>query len=125
MIKCYHRFDQNFQPSANQYSANIATTDSFSEPLWFANFGAFAHCTQAVENLQYRTSIDGKEKLVVGNGATLNINAIGKSSFTSSSTSFYLNDILYSPFLTEIYLVSQNSLVTIIVFLNSILTLAL
>lgn len=93
----------------------MTTTDSFPEPMWFADSGVTNHCTLVVENLQHRSSYEGNDKLLVGNGAELNINALRNSSF-ASSYKFQLNDILYTPAIAK-NILSQNSQRIIIVYL--------
>lgn len=70
---------------------------------WYVDSGATNHITNVMNNLQLSAPYSGNEQVAVGNGNQLPIHSIGKSSLpsTHSSTSLFLNNILYVPKITK------------------------
>lgn len=51
--------------------------------IQYYDFGMSHHCTPAMEDLEVKADYEGNDKVLVGNGAGLNISSIGHSDFIS------------------------------------------
>jgi hypothetical protein len=67
------------------------------EDHWLANSGANIHITPDLDKLTIRQPYKGNEVVAVGNGSGLGISHTGSSSFPTSNSLLYLNDILHCP----------------------------
>jgi len=96
-------------PQANHLlssSHNPATSDG----SWFPDSGATNHLTNAQPFQNMTSPYSGPGKVLVGNGSTLDISAIGSSTLPSTGKPLLLNNLLYTPAVTKNLLsVSQFS----------------
>lgn len=90
-LKCYNRFDNNYQ-SSQTYTSVLVTDETGEE--WFPDSGASAHITSSVNNLQEAHSYEGNDVVMVGNGAYLPVTHIGSTTLNSSSGTLSLNEVL-------------------------------
>ena len=85
-------------------SAFIATPNTVLDPSWYRDSGASNHITSDAQNISQRSDYTGNDKLIVGNGAKLNISHVGSSiisSHTIPQTPLFLNNILHVPSITK------------------------
>ena len=65
-------------------TAMVATTLEFTyDSNWYPDSGATNHITPDIHNLMNKTEFVGQDKIMMGNGTSLNIKHIGQSSFQS------------------------------------------
>ena len=94
--QCYYRFDPSFQglfsflngflsaQDSSRMTAMVATTLEFTyDSNWYPDSGATNHITPDIHNLMNKTEFVGQDKIMMGNGTSLNIKHIGQSSFQS------------------------------------------
>ena len=94
-IKCYNRFDNNYQsPEVTQAFSSLHITDE-SGREWLPDSAATAHVTPSTTNLQSATPYGGNDTVMVGDGAFLPITHVGST--TISSGKLPLNDVLVCP----------------------------
>lgn len=79
VLKCYNRFDKNYQ-SAEIYAS-----------------GASAHVTSSAQNLQTAHPYNGKDTVMVGDGAFIPITHVGSTAITTPSCNIHLNEVLVCP----------------------------
>lgn len=91
-LKCYNRFDNNFQPPAAFSSLRVA-----DDRDWVPDSGATAHITSSAANLQGVHPYEGNDAIMVGDGAYLPITHVGSATITSSSGNIPLNEVLICP----------------------------
>jgi histone deacetylase 1/2 len=96
--KCYHRFDVTYRDNAVKTSnlhGLMATTGAVSPPDWHPDTGATHHLTNNMANLNLRSEdYTGSDRVLVGDGAGLQISQIGSSILTPFETPFVLKQIL-------------------------------
>ncbi|KAL0874896.1 hypothetical protein Bca101_024601 [Brassica carinata] len=83
-LKCYNRFDNNYQPP-QAYSSMRLTDDSGKE--WYPDSGATDHVTSSTGNLQTAHPYEGNETIMVGDGAYLPITHVGSTTISSQTES--------------------------------------
>ncbi|CAL9028341.1 unnamed protein product, partial [Prunus brigantina] len=95
---CRYRYDR-----PNDASAHIASfpTSNSDFSTWFPDTSATHHVTPDIANLSIANSYIGPDQLKVGNGNGLSITHVGSSSFSSSTGSFHLSNILHVPDITK------------------------
>jgi gag-polypeptide of LTR copia-type len=105
---CWHRYDPDpayphHIPSASTPQAYIAQPSHVlgSTSEWILDSGATNHATNDINNLSSFYNYDGGDVLQIGNGAGLEIQNIGSSSISLSSTFVRLQDILHVPNFTK------------------------
>jgi Reverse transcriptase (RNA-dependent DNA polymerase)/gag-polypeptide of LTR copia-type len=107
---CWYRYDPDPAyphpiPSASASSpqAYIAQPSHVvgSTSEWILDSGATNHVTNDINNLSSFYNYDGADVLQIGNGAGLEIQNIGSSSISLSSTFVLLKDILHVPKFTK------------------------
>lgn len=82
----------------------VATIEFAFDSSWYLDYGAKNHVTLDIQNLMNKIEFIGQDKIVMGNGTSLNIKLhIGQSSFQSQFTSKFLslNFILHVPFIAN------------------------
>lgn len=94
VLKCYNRFDNNYQSPAAFNSMH--TTDE-SERDWYPNSGATEHVMASPQNLQTAQPYEDNDTVMVGDGAYLRITHVGASNVTSSTGNIPLNEVLVCP----------------------------
>ena len=92
-LKCFHRFDMNFQnsQSSSKGFVGVTTTDS-----WFLDSGATNHVTTDGKSLNAKTEYSGISKLSIGDGSQLSISHIRNIKLPTSQP-LMLRDILLVP----------------------------
>ncbi|KAM2253909.1 hypothetical protein ACFX1S_008245 [Malus domestica] len=80
---------------STQNSGEVATTDS-----WVVDTGASHHMTPDVTVLNRATPYEGTEKIIVGNGESLEVTHIGNGILQTQSHALHLKQILHVPLLT-------------------------
>ncbi|KAL5574882.1 hypothetical protein UlMin_016581 [Ulmus minor] len=108
VIKCYYRFDQNFQgktpfDQAPTEALIAIAQNTATDKNWYPDSGATNHVTKDIQNLSCGTNYNGTQKIHMGNGKGLFIKHIGKTTIPSSfySHSLSLNNILHVPSITK------------------------
>jgi hypothetical protein len=103
-LDCFHRMDYSYQGRhpPNQLAAMVAHTNTtIDEQEWLADSGANTHVTNELNNLTLQQPFQGRDSVVVGNGAGLAIENTGSSIFQPSQpcfkSDFHFNDILHCP----------------------------
>ena len=106
----WHIMDESFQPtsfstsSSNNYKTTVcmATPDIMIDPSWYADSGATNHVTVEMNNLSLKKPYEGHEKLMIGNGKSLDITHIGHSYLPIPyAKSLHLKNILGVPKITK------------------------
>lgn len=96
-MKCYNRFDQNYQgPTNNNNNSFFASTESVGTLEWLFDSGA-NHITTNANNLNKKIEYRGGEKLVAGNGQELPIYNTGTFVLHSNNGIINLKNILHVP----------------------------
>lgn len=100
-LYCWHGFDQNFHPSANnQCAAMVASTSQSGDEGWFMDTGATHHVTPDLTNMTSTNPIAGSDKLFVGNGTGLSNSNIGNSVISCSLRPLHLKNVLHVTWIT-------------------------
>ena len=122
MVRCYHRFDINFQgynlnmdtvqtnkPNAkNPVQAMMASPSTISNEAWFFDTSAIHHLPQSVDTLSNVRPYMGNDKVIVGNGKHLRILHTNTTLFDSSFKTFQLRQVLHVSYIaTNLIRVSQ------------------
>ncbi|CAA7031738.1 unnamed protein product [Microthlaspi erraticum] len=94
-IKCYNRFDNNYQ-EANQATAFTSLPVADGKE-WYPDSGATAHITSSTNNLQSAAKYEGNDTVMVADGAYLPITHVGSSALASPTSMIPLNDVLVCP----------------------------
>lgn len=92
-LKCYNRFDNNFQPPAAA-AYNFVRVD---DQDWVPDSGATAHITSSAANLQGVHLYEGADAVMVGDGAYLPITHVGAATIATPSGNIPLNEVLLCP----------------------------
>lgn len=79
-IKCYNRFDNNFQ--VPQAFSSLRVSD---DKEWYPDSGATAHVTSSTSHLQGVHPYEGRDAVMVGDGAYLPITHVGSATISSGS----------------------------------------
>lgn len=93
-LKCYNRFDNNYQ--SNAAFTSLRLTDENGKE-WIADSGATAHVTSSSANLREVHPYEGNDVIMVGDGAYLPITHTGSAAIASASGTLSLTDILVCP----------------------------
>ena len=93
-LKCYNRFDNNYQPT-EAFSSMRLTDDSCKE--WYPDSGATDHITSSTDHLQTAHPYEGNETVMVGDGAYMPITHVGATTIASQTGNITLNDVLVCP----------------------------
>lgn len=109
VMKCWHRFDENFVP--NEKYAGAAATSYGADSNWYVDTGATDHITGDLERLAVHDQYRGHDQIHTASGAGMNISRIGYSTVPTHNRDLKLNNILYVPQVTK-NLVSVHKLAT-------------
>lgn len=93
-LKCYNRFDNNYQGAAAYASLRVADENGRE---WYPDFGVSAHVTSSTKNLQEAPPYEGSDVVMVGDVAFLPITHVGSAAISSSSCTLSLTDVLVCP----------------------------
>ena len=102
--------DDNFQPTSSSTSSNnnykttiyMAIQDIVIDSSWYADSGAINHVTIEMNNLSLKKPYEEQDKLMIGNGKSLNITHIGHSYLPIPYVkSLHLTNILRVPKITK------------------------
>jgi histone deacetylase 1/2 len=105
-IECDHRYDKSYTGSnysntnvekQGTHSAFLASPYNTQDYEWYFDSGASNHVTHQADKFQELTENNGKNSLIVGNGAKLEIVASGSSKLKNLN----LHDVLYVPQITK------------------------
>ncbi|KAL9431979.1 hypothetical protein AB3S75_027064 [Citrus x aurantiifolia] len=93
-------------PNRNPKSAYLANMEGPADANWYLDSGAIHHLTNDINNMHVSEAFTGISKLVVGNGAGLDITHIGSAALkphnsNNVSLTLKLNDILLVPRITK------------------------
>ncbi|XP_010437411.1 PREDICTED: uncharacterized protein LOC104721185 isoform X2 [Camelina sativa] len=81
-IKCYNRFDNNYQTEVPvQAFASLQVSDD-SGREWHPNSAATAHITSSTSGLQEAKAYEGNDAVMVGDGAYLPIKHVGSTTIS-------------------------------------------
>lgn len=105
-VKCYNRFDQDYQSPGNTHTALAAMKLSDHSQLngqeWYPDSAASAHITNNGSQLQSAEAYVGNDQVIVGNGDFLPITHVGSVALhTNQGTLLPLNDVLVCPEITK------------------------
>ncbi|PKU80871.1 Retrovirus-related Pol polyprotein from transposon TNT 1-94 [Dendrobium catenatum] len=73
---CWHRLNANYKPqqqAVKNTSALIANNEGNSTSDWYIDSGASSHMTNTTENLDFYTTYNGSENVILGDGRTVPI----------------------------------------------------
>ncbi|XP_010430659.1 PREDICTED: uncharacterized protein LOC104714886 [Camelina sativa] len=94
-IKCYNRFDNNYQSEVSaQAFSTLCVSD---EREWHPDSGATAHVTTSTSGLQDAKVYEGNDAVMVGDGAYLPITHIGSATISTPKGNIPLNEVLVCP----------------------------
>jgi histone deacetylase 1/2 len=101
-VSCDHRFDKfysgsNSSTDGNKHHAFLASPHFTQDYDWYFDSGASNHVAHHTDKFQDLTEHNGKNSLIVGNGAKLEIVASGSSKLKNLN----LHDVLYVPQITK------------------------
>jgi hypothetical protein len=96
--RCYHRFDQSYQPEDHVAAAARVQTASYQVDLnWYADSGATDYITSDLDRLTVKNHYNGTNQVQDANGIGLKISHVGHSLLPGSSRLLHLNHVLYVP----------------------------
>ncbi|CAA7042354.1 unnamed protein product [Microthlaspi erraticum] len=96
-IKCYNRFDNNYQAQDTPQAFSALQVSDTTGKEWYPDSGASAHVTSSTENLQTSTLYEGNDMILVADGTYLPITHVGSANITSATGTLSLNDVLVCP----------------------------
>ncbi|RVW93124.1 Retrovirus-related Pol polyprotein from transposon RE1 [Vitis vinifera] len=105
-IKCYHRFDINYQgnngvPLAQApFSHAMLAAAPDHQDSWFFDTGATHHLSHSAQTLSCVQPYSGTDQVTIGDGNSLPILNTGTKSFFFPSKTFSLNQVLHVPHLS-------------------------
>jgi histone deacetylase 1/2 len=110
-IKCFRRFDENFQgyngnnsynnnSSSNSQAYYASSDQNYGDSAWYMDSGASNHVTSDMCNLSIQEDYKGSDRLSVGNGSQLDIKHTGSTTIHSSRP-LHLKNILHVPQITK------------------------
>lgn len=79
-LKCYNRFDNNYQQPAAFNSLRVS-----DDKDWLPDSGASAHITSSAANLQGVHPYEGNDAVMIGDGAYLPITHVGSATISSQT----------------------------------------
>ncbi|KAG7578201.1 Integrase catalytic core [Arabidopsis thaliana x Arabidopsis arenosa] len=94
-LKCYNRFDNNYQAEVQAFSTLRVSDETGKE--WHPDSAATAHVTSSTNALQSAAQYDGDDAVLVGDGTYLPITHIGSTTINSSKGKIPLNEVLVVP----------------------------
>ncbi|AAD21687.1 Strong similarity to gi/3600044 T12H20.12 protease homolog from Arabidopsis thaliana BAC gb/AF080119 and is a member of the reverse transcriptase family PF/00078 [Arabidopsis thaliana] len=94
-LKCYNRFDNNYQAEIQAFSTLRVSDDTGKE--WHPDSAATAHVTSSTNGLQSATEYEGDDAVLVGDGTYLPITHTGSTTIKSSNGKIPLNEVLVVP----------------------------
>ncbi|RVW86356.1 Retrovirus-related Pol polyprotein from transposon RE1 [Vitis vinifera] len=106
VIKCYHRFDINYQgnngvpPAQASFSHAMLAAAPDHQDSWFFDTGATHHLSHSTQTLSCVQPYSGTDQVTIGDGNSLPILHIGTKSFFFPSKTFSLNQVLHVPHLS-------------------------
>lgn len=99
-LKCYRRFDHNYQAEENnRVAAAIASTVSSYgvNPNWYMDTGATYHITDNLDKLTLKDKYSSKDMVQIASGSGMRILHVGLPHITTPCKSLQLNNVLYIP----------------------------
>ncbi|KAL0788033.1 hypothetical protein Bca101_004279 [Brassica carinata] len=96
-LKCWNRFDNNFQPNDIPPALAALQVSGVSGSEWYPDSGASAHITSNASNLQNSTPYHGLESIMVADGNYLPITHVGSTNLSVSTGSLPLNNVMVCP----------------------------
>lgn len=105
--RCYNRFDQNFQPQAQDPPHNALTTVKLSDQAvysgqeWYPDSATTAHIINDGSQLKSSDPYLGNDQVIVGNGDFLPITHVGSIPLHTPKGILPLNDVLVCPGITR------------------------
>ena len=94
-LKCYNRFDNNYQAEVQAFSALRVSDENRKE--WNPDSAATAHVTASPNALQSATDYDRDDAVLVGDGTYLPITHVGSTTINSSKGKIPLKEVLVCP----------------------------
>ncbi|CAA7040242.1 unnamed protein product [Microthlaspi erraticum] len=94
-LKCYNRFDNNYQ--ATETAKAFTALHVADDKEWYPDSGATAHITSSTTNLHSATPYEGSDTVMVADGAFLPITHVGSTALASPNGMIPLNDVLVCP----------------------------
>jgi hypothetical protein len=91
---CWYRFDEEFVPD-NRFAVVASSSFNGADLNWYLDSRATDHITDELEKLTMYERYNGADQIRVANGASMDIDHIGKS--PTSSRPLYLNNVLHVP----------------------------
>lgn len=82
------------------YNENVTNIGAASQP-WYFDTGATSHVTNNAQNITQPQQSAVTEGVIVGNGQNLQVTHSGNGFLPTSSASFHLSNILYTPQITH------------------------
>lgn len=96
-LKCWNRFDNNYQSEElPQALAALQVSDS-SEREWYPDSGATTHVTSTPAALKNATPYNGLDSIMVADGNYLPITHVGSANLSVSTGNLPFNDVLVCP----------------------------
>lgn len=96
-MKCYNRFDNNYNGAVNQQAFSSLQVADLNGKEWFTDSGASAHVTASATNLQTAEAYNGNDTVMVADGTYLPITHMGSITLSNPSGKICLNDVLVCP----------------------------
>jgi hypothetical protein len=90
---CWYRFDEEFIPDPR--FAGGASSSNGTDPNWYLDSGAMDHITGQLEKLTLHNHYNGNDQIRATNGASLDIDHIGKSLLPTSTRPLHLHNVLH------------------------------
>ena len=96
-LNCWHHYNQLYQPDIPVQALAAMTITDINNDAWHPDTGASSHMTADAGKLFNLTKYDGHDKIMVGNGSTLDITHIGSAAINTGDKSLFLDNILVVP----------------------------
>lgn len=96
-LKCWNRFDNNYQPTEVPQALAALQLSDLSGREWIPDSGASAHITSATTGLQNTAQYQGLESVMVADGNYAPITHVGSTNLPVNTGSIPLNEVLVCP----------------------------
>lgn len=104
-VRCYNRFDQEFESQDTVHTAlaavRLTDQEQQSGQDWFPDYAASAHITNSQSQLQSSEPYLGNDQVIVGNGDYLPITHVGSIAIHTPQGTLPLRNVLVCPSITK------------------------
>ena len=96
-LRCWHRYNQLYQTGDVPQALAALHLAHNQDDAWYLDTGGSTHMTADAGKLHSLIPYTGPEKIMVGNGESLNISHIGDTTIATGNNSLPLHNVLVVP----------------------------